>query len=349
VIVKNFHLTAKANSPLPQGVPPLELADVTDLGLDVVMGNSMLNVKGTVAGGRAKITITSPTINTADVPVALPLKKTVDIKDLRIAAELKGQEAQVHNLSFQLFGGQAKAQAGMTLDPAAPPFNGKVVVQGFQLGPTLEALGSDQVSISGTAGMDFAMGGRGFSLPNLTKALEGVGHLAVKDGKIEGVNLIQEALSLLQIIGLSPDSVKATAFSTIETDLAIKQGIIYVQRLLMDSHDFQATGGGTIGFDQMLNLTVNLNLSQSLSQKIASSSPIAKFAMKEGRLSLPLIITGSVQAPSYGLNMKGMTGKVQEQVQKKVEEAVEGLLKGTTKPQDLKQQGQDLLKGLLGR
>jgi AsmA protein len=47
--------------------------------------------------------------------------------------------------------------------------------------------------------------------------------------------------------------------------------------------------------------------------------------------------------------MKGLTGKVQEQVQKKVEAAVGGLLKGTTKPEDLKQQGQDLLKELLGR
>jgi AsmA protein len=47
--------------------------------------------------------------------------------------------------------------------------------------------------------------------------------------------------------------------------------------------------------------------------------------------------------------MKGLTGKVQEQVHKKVEEAIGGLLKGTTKPEDLKQQGKDLLKELLGR
>jgi len=134
-----------------------------------------------------------------------------------------------------------------------------------------------------------------------------------------------------------------------ETDLAIKQGIINVQRLLMDSHDFQATGGGTIGFDQTLNLTVNLNLSPDLSQEVAGLSPVAKFAMKEGRLSLPLTVTGTAQAPSYGLNMKKLTGKVQEHVQDKVEEAIGGLLKGTTEPQDLKQQGQDLLKGLLGR
>jgi AsmA protein len=129
----------------------------------------------------------------------------------------------------------------------------------------------------------------------------------------------------------------------------IKQGIVNVQRLLMDSHDFQATGGGTIGFDQTLNLAVRLNLTQDLSQKIAGVSPVAKLALKEGRLSLPLTIGGTVQAPSYGLDMKGLTGAVQEQVKKKAEEAIGGLLKGTTKPQDMKQQGRDLLKGLMGQ
>ena len=176
-----------------------------------------------------------------------------------------------------------------------------------------------------------------------------LGHMAVKDGRIEGVNLLQEAFSILKVVGISLDTAKATAFSAIETDLAIKQGTIHVLRLLMDSHDFQAIGGGTIGFDQTLNLTVNLNLSQDLSRNIARSSPAAKFAVKEDRLSLPLVITGIAQAPAYGLDMKGLTGKVQERVQKKVEEAVGGLLKGTTKPEDLKQQGQNLLNGLLGR
>jgi AsmA protein len=171
--------------------------------------------------------------------------------------------------------------------------------------------------------------------------------MVVKDGKIEGVNLLQEAISILKVVDISLENAKATVFSTIETDIAINQGTIYIQRLLMDSHDFQATGGGTIGFDQTLSLVVNLNLSQDLSRKIAGSSPAASLAMKEGRLSLPLVITGTAQAPSYGLDMMNLTGKVQGEVQKKVEEAVGGLLKGTTKPEDLKHQGQDLLKGLL--
>ncbi len=86
-----------------------------------------------------------------------------------------------------------------------------------------------------------------------------------------------------------------------------------------------------------------------MSQKIAGLSSLAKVAMKDGRLRLPLLITGTVQNPSYALDTKGLTGKLQEQVEEKAKGAVEGLLQGTTKPSDLKKEGEDLLKGLLGR
>jgi AsmA protein len=327
--------------------PLKESTDIDAINLQLALGKTDFMITGKTVGRNGSLNISAPVINTANLPLALPLQKPVDIKNLQIAAHVQGQDVLLEKLSFQLFDGQMAAEGRITSGSETPPFTGKMKIQGMQLDPALNALATTQVSISGTAGADLSVQGRGLSVPDLTKSLEGTGHMAVKDGKIEGVNLLQEAISILNVVGISLDNAKATAFSTIETDLAIKQGTIHVQRLLMDSHDFQATGGGTIGFDQTLNLTVNLNLSQDLSQKIARSSPAAKFAMKEGRVSLPLVITGTAQAPSYGLNMKGLTGRVQEQVQKKVEEAVGGLLKGTTKPEDLKQQGQDLLKGLL--
>lgn len=329
--------------------PLKESTDIDAINLQLALGKTDFTITGKTVGRNASLNISAPVINTANLPVALPLQTPVEVNNLQIAAEVQGQDVLLQKLSFQLFDGQVTAQGRVTSGSETPPFTGKMTIQGMQLGPALNALATTQVSISGTAGADLGLQGRGFSMPDLTKALEGTGHVAVKDGKIEGVNLLQEAISILKVVGISLDHAKATAFSTIETDLAMKQGIVHVQRLLMDSHDFQATGGGTIGFDQTLNLTLNLNLSQDFSQKLASSSPAAKLAMKEGRLSLPLVITGTAQAPSYGLNMKGLTGRVQEQVQKKVEEAVGGLLKGTTKPEDIKQQGQDMLKGLLGR
>jgi len=350
VQVKDFRLMVHAPYPLKQGVSAMEQAEITDLGLALVMGNSSLNVNGTVLGGHVKFALTTPSLNTADLPVDTGLKKPVEVKNLEVHADIKGQEARLSNLSFQLFNGQAQAQAGLSLGSATPPFNGKVTIHGLQLGPALEAVSPDsKISVSGTAAMDVAIAGRGFTMPDLTKALEGPGHVEIKDGKIEGVNLMDEAVTLLKVAGISIDNAKATAFSTIETDVMIKQGVVDVQRLLMDSHDFQATGKGTVGFDQTLNLAVNLNLSSDLSQNIASSSPIAKLALKDGRLRLPLLITGTAQNPSYGLDMKGLTGNAQEKVKEKLKGAVEGLLQGTTKPNDLKREGQDLLKGLLGK
>ncbi len=345
-LVQPFNIPVKLDGTFG---PLKETMDIEAVNFQFAVGKTDFTIMGKTTGHDVTINIGSPVINTANLPVALPLKKPVEIKNLQLAVEVKGQEARLNSLSFQLFDGQVKGQEKLMAGSDAPPFNGGVSVQGVQLGPALDAVAETPVSISGTAGADLTLKGRGFSMPDLTKALEGTGHMAVKDGKIEGGNLLQEAMSILKVAGITLDNPKATAFSTIETDLVIKQGIVNVQRLLIDSHDFQATGGGTIGFDQKLNLGVTLTLSQGLSQKIAGASPVAKLALKEGRLILPLTIGGTIQAPSYGLDMKGLMGVVQEQVKKKAEEAISGLLKGTIKPQDLKQQGRDLLKGLLGR
>lgn len=345
-LVQPFNLPVKLDGTFG---PLRETMDIDAINFQLGLGKTDFAITGKAAGNDAIINISSPVINTANLPVALPLKTPVEIKDLQIAAEVMGQEAKLKSLAFRLFDGEVKGQGKLIAGSDIPPFKGAVTIQGLQLGPALNAVAETPISISGTAGADLSLQGKGFSMPDLTKALEGSGHLAVKDGKIEGVNILQEVASALKVAGISLDDTKATAFSTIETDLAIKQGVINVQRLLMDSHDFQATGGGTIGFDQRLNLAVNLNLSQDVSQKIAAASPVVKIALKDGRLSLPLTISGTAQAPSYGVDVKGLSGKVQEQVKKKVEEAVGGLLKGTTKPEDLQKEGKELLKGLFGR
>jgi AsmA protein len=344
MLVQPFNLPVRLDGTFG---PLKESADIDALNLQLGLGKTDFTIAGKTVGQNATVNISAPVINTANLPMTLPLNKPVDIKDLRIAAEVTGQEAKLNALSFQLFDGQVKGQGKLIAGSDAPPFTSTLTIQGLQLGPALNAVAAAQVSISGTAGADLALQGRGFSMPDLTKTLEGTSRFAVKDGTIEGVNLLQEAISILKVAGISLDNAKATVFSTIETDLAIKEGIINVQRLLMDSHDFQATGEGTVGFDQTLNLKVKLSLSQALSQKITVSSPAARLALAGGRVNVPLLITGTVQAPLYGLDSKALTGRVQGQVKEKVKEALGDLFKGSTKPDNLKQKGQDLLKGLL--
>lgn len=329
--------------------PLKESADLDAINLQLALGKTEFAITGKTAGSQASMLLTSSAINTGNLPLTLPLKKPVEVKNFKLAADSKGSQLTVRDLSFDLFDGKIATQAALQSGSEAPPFTATLSMNGIQLAPAIAVVTETPVSVTGTAGLDLSLKGQGFSMPDLMKALEGTGHVGVKDGKIDGMNLLQEAVSILKVVGISVGDAKATAFSTIETDLGISKGVVTLSKLLMDSHDFQATGGGTIGFDHALNMTVNLNLSESLSQQLAASSPVARLALKEGRLTLPLLIGGTLEEPTYGLDMKGLTGKVQEQIKQKAQEAIGGLLKGTTKPKDLEQEGKQLLKGLFGR
>ncbi len=277
------------------------------------------------------------------VPVTLPSKKPLTIKDVQISAELKGYEARLHNLSFHLFHGQVTGQGVMTLGSELPPFNGKVSVQGVQLGPLMETAGLERVWVSGTAAAELAVQGRGFSKPSLTRVLKGSGHLILKDGRIEGINLFQQAMSLLKPVGFSPDLVNFTVFSLIDSNLEIKAGRLNVSQFRMECPGFHVTVNGTVGFDQTLNLRASLNLSETLSQQIGGALPAIKVAMTQGRMKVPLVITGTTQAPSFGLDTEAIKAQVQAQVKAKAGEAAGGLLSNVF------QKGQDTLKKLFGQ
>lgn len=326
--------------------PLKESADLDAIRFKLAIGKIDAVIVGKTSGRNVNLNVSAPVINTADLPVALPLQKPVEVHNLEIAADVQGQEVLLRNASFQVFGGQVAAQGSLTSGSNMPPFVSKLKVQGIQLGPALNALATTKASMSGTADADISLQGQGFAMPDLTKHLKGTGRISARDGRIEQIGLLAEALTILKVAGVQLDHPKTTVFSAIQTDMAVEEGTLQLRNLLMDSHDFQATGGGTVGFDQTLNLLVNLNLSQDLSGKVAGASTVARVAMKDGRLRLPLTITGTTQAPSYGIDLKALTGRVQEQAKKKAEDTVKGLLKGTVKPEDLKQQGRDFLKEL---
>jgi uncharacterized protein involved in outer membrane biogenesis len=343
--IRDLHIEAEADYPAKPNTPPLEAATVKVLRFAVVLGNSVMNVNGHILDGEARLMAVAPTIDTVDLPIVLRLRRPVEVKDVKLSAGMKGQHATVDNLSLKVFGGQLLSQAGLTLGSSSPPFDGKINLEHVQLAPVVEAL-MDKLTVSGTANAHITLQGRGFSKMDLMSGLDGNGSFAVKDGKIEGVNLLQEAVALLKAAGIALDTTKATVFSTIEGNFGLKQGVIHVERFLMDSHDFQATGAGAIGLDHTLNLNTKLSVSEALSKQMVTATPALRMAMAGNRMTVPMLITGTAQSPVYALDTKALTGKVQEQVKEQVRGAVDDLLKG--KKPDL-EKGKAALKNLFGR
>lgn len=344
VHMKDVQINLETDYPIPPDTPPLEAATVNVLHFSLILGNAVVAVDGSILDGKATLLATSPAVATTDLPIILPLRKPVDMKDLKLSMGMKGQRAEIDKLSATIFGGQLLADMRIVTGPSHPPFEGTFRLQGIQLGPLLSAV-TDTLTASGTANAQLAMQGQGFSKRELLSGLAGKGAVTVKDGAIEGVNLLQEALALLKAAGIRLNASKATVFSAIDGRFGLKQGVVQVDRLFMDSHDFQALGTGTIGLDHTLNLKTGLTLSEALSKQITATAPALRVAMTGTRLTVPMIITGTTQSPSYGLDTKVFSGKVQERVKEQVKGVVDDLLQG--KQPDL-QKGKEALKNLFG-
>jgi AsmA protein len=66
--------------------PLVETLDLKQFGFDLGLGKIAMALKGSVVGGNLDATLTSPLINSADVPVTLPLEKPVIVKNFRLTA-----------------------------------------------------------------------------------------------------------------------------------------------------------------------------------------------------------------------------------------------------------------------
>ena len=333
--LKNLYLVGEATD-----------ASINISALDAIipLGKDTITVKGSFIGGAARLRMTAPAINTTDLPVSLPLTKPILITNLVATAEVRPPYAQLRNLSLNVFGGQLLGEAETTTGTAPLPFSGKIAIQRLQLGSLMEAVGTDKLSVSGTALAEMEMHGQGVTLPELTKALDGTGHLLVTDGKVEGINLLKEAAALFKAMGITKDLGDSTVFSELESNFKVQQGIVWVDRLIAKSPDFDASSTGLIGFDGTLKMNVSLLLSEALSNVIADSSPIAKALVTRGRLAIPMMITGSTRAPRYALDTKILSTKIQQEVKERIGD----LLKGQ-KGEDLIRRGEDTLKKFFGQ
>lgn len=310
----------------------------------IPLGTDTVTVKGSYINGEAKLKLSAPAIETSALPLALPLRKSVNLTDLDVVAEVKNTEARLQNLSVNVFGGSIHGLGQASLGTQPLPFAAKLGLQGVQLGPAMDAVGTDKVSISGTTAAEVSAHGKGLSMPDLTQALDAAGHVIIKDGKIEGINILKEAMDVLTGIGVIENRGSTTLFSVAESDMQVHHGVVNIDRLKLLSQDFDATGKGTIGFNKVLNLKVTVNVSEALSKTVAGTSPVGKALLTRGRLSVPMIITGTTQAPAYALDKAALGAKAQEQLKGKLGEVLKE--KGADK---LIQEGEETLKKLFER
>jgi len=160
-------------------------------------------------------------------------------------------------------------------------------------------------NLSGEVSMRLPLGGGSAS-----KRLQGNGKLVARDGELTNVDLINKIERVTGMIGLSKNERRqATTFKTLEADFILGGGYAEFTRLYLINPQMEVSGHGTMTLEQP---TLDLALSTALSPQASARTTRAKistfFRDKQGRVVVPLKVTGPVENPSVNLN----TGKLVE-------------------------------------
>lgn len=145
----------------------------------------------------------------------------------------------------------------------------------------------------------------------ITHALSGNGKLTAKDGKLTSVDLISKIQLLTGLIGLpKEESSGATTFKTLETEFGLGDGIAEIQRLFLSSPLMEATGSGKMSLPSpSLDVGLEVALAPELSARAGSGKAVTFFKDSQGRIVVPLKITGPVGRASVSLDSSKLTKK----------------------------------------
>ena len=143
------------------------------------------------------------------------------------------------------------------------------------------------------------------------RSMRGDGRLAARDGELTNVDLVKRIEQITGLIGMSKEQRGgATTFKTLETEFGIAGGIADFKRIHLLSPVMEAQGGGKMNLEpQTLDLGIDAALAPDVSARAGSSKAGSFFKDKQGRIVVPLKITGPVKGPAVNVDSQKLVTK----------------------------------------
>ena len=136
------------------------------------------------------------------------------------------------------------------------------------------------------------------------RRLQGNGNLVARDGELTNVNLINKVQRVTGLIGLSPNERRqATTFKTLEASFVVADGFADFKRIYLVNPQTEMNGSGTMTLERpSLNIAMQVVLSAQASARAGKGKTASFFKDSQGRIVVPLKITGPVENPSVDLD-----------------------------------------------
>ena len=270
----------------------------------------------------------------------------VHYTDLQLDSSVADQVAKIDSFNLHAFEGRLDGSGQYHFGADPPRMAVTTQVDAVNLtGLFRSGLALTDPPVQGAASLDFTLSGSGHTWDALKPTLHGQGKAEIMDGELREFNLAEGVLSgLTGVPGLSlvlPQRLRDkypevfasphTEFDEFASQFSLGNGKIKLDRLHIAARDFRTQAAGWMDFEQQVDATASLTLSQALSSDLMRATKELRYiANAEDRVEIPFALTGvfpavrpTLDAQQIGtLIQRAATRALQDVVQDKIQEKV---------------------------
>jgi uncharacterized protein involved in outer membrane biogenesis len=221
---------------------------------------------------------------------------TIDGSRLRFAPMTFEMSGGAHQGTVTFDVGEGRSPATWAIDSR---------VRGLDVGDFLATLNGSDQRVDGSAAVNAALHGR-VNEP-LRQTVSGRLGMTVTDGVIQRFPLLESINRVLRLADTQGDD---TRFERLTATFAITAGRATTEDLEMTAGHVRVRAAGRIGADRSLAMRGVAAVSPERSARaVASVRELSGLRNSRGEIELPLTISGTLDEPSFALDVKGAVGK----------------------------------------
>jgi uncharacterized protein involved in outer membrane biogenesis len=248
------------------------------------------------------------------------------VSNFKVTARGKDRKLVIDPITANLYRGTVNAKGTIDTSTATPRVALEKHFRGVQAGPLLTDL-QGKAAVTGTTDFDLTLRTQGLSEDQLLGNANGTTRFTLRDGTIEGVNMVGEICSKLSSFGVvsAPASGgDSTAFSDLNGSGDIRNGVLYNQDMAMVSPFLRVAGEGNI---QLVQQIVGYAVTAHLVDSCAGAGRGVVNNLVD--IPIPVRVSGPVSNLRYGFDFdKLFASLTQQQIQKQGTRFLEKALGG---------------------
>jgi AsmA protein len=248
--------------------------------------------------------------------------KGLSVKDFVAEYDLRDNQLKIARMTGNFAGGTFANTARVDLRQPGLSYDATISLEGVEAQSLLPALAPQAAgTLFGRLDLQGSVRGSGTRWETLSRSLTGDAALTLADGRLVSPALVKGFATFLQLSDLND-----IVFKEFRGKSRIVNGQAEIDSLLAGSR-LKLFPRGTLGLDGTLRLALDTRLAPELAARLDRRGKVTGYLTDaDGWTQIPLLLEGSLQAPRFGLDPKGVQAQAGKVIQQELQRGIDKLL-----------------------